>query len=452
MLAKSIAVILFISMFIIMISGKIDRHKVTLVTGAVMLLLVQGIILRRWNSILEIIAFKDLFLPGFWYTKAGDSGGELGINWATIIFIAGMMIMVEFLAKSGFFRWLCGNIAVISNFDAKKIFVSFMLMSAGLAMFIDSITVILFLATATIELSKLLKFNPIPMLISEIFCANLGGSATMCGDPPNIIIGTVLNYSFFDFLKNTGVIALVGLIVAVSYLYVKFSKTLESGETNIAGLRESVQPRDAITDKKGFYMSSGIFALAIVLLVSHEETGLTVATIGVLIGVLTLALSKDRLEILKEIDTQTLLFFIGLFVVVGGLETTNVLENIAEGISRIGLGNDYLCVIMIMAISAAASAVVDNIPFAAVMIPIIKHIAIIRGIPLDVLAWSLSIGTDIGGSATPIGACANVVGISVAGKRGYYIGWSRYCKTAVPVTVLVLLSAAVVIYIRYFYL
>ena len=173
---------------------------------------------------------------------------------------------------------------------------TFMIMSAVLAMFIDSITVILFLAAVTVELANLLKFDPVSMIFAEIFCANLGGSATMCGDPPNIIIGTSLGYSFGDFI---------------------------------------------------------------------------------------------------------------------------------------------------------ASAFVDNIPFAATMIPVIKSLAVTQGVDLEMLAWTLSMGTDIGGSATPIGASANVVGISVAGKNGYAIGWGRYCKAAVPATILVVTVCMIYIFMRY---
>ena len=132
------------------------------------------------------------------------------------IFIAGMMIMVEGMGKAGFFRWLCLQIARLVHYKPIAVFVTFMIMSFVLAMFIDSITVILFLAAVTIELCLLLKSNPIPMIIAEIFCANLGGSATMCGDPPNIIIGTSMGYSFFDFLTNTGAIAAISLVVSVS--------------------------------------------------------------------------------------------------------------------------------------------------------------------------------------------------------------------------------------------
>ena len=143
---------------------------------------------------------QSIFTLDFWYAAGESSESSSGINWATIIFIAGMMIMVEGMAKAGFFRWLCMMLAKMVNYKPVPLFVAFMIMSSILAMFIDSITVILFLAAVTVELAKLLKFNPVPMILSEIFCANLGGSATMCGDPPNIIIGTSLGYSFSDFL------------------------------------------------------------------------------------------------------------------------------------------------------------------------------------------------------------------------------------------------------------
>ena len=140
------------------------------------------------------------------------------------MFIAGMMIMVEGMAKSGFFRWLCMKIAKLVKYQIIPIFITFMLLSFVLAMFIDSITVILFLAAVTVELSQLLKFNPVPMILAEIFCANLGGSATMCGDPPNIIIGTSLGFSFADFVTNTGLIAFIALVLVVIYFYFVFRK------------------------------------------------------------------------------------------------------------------------------------------------------------------------------------------------------------------------------------
>ena len=220
--AQILAVIIFITMFILVVLDKIERQYVTLGCGLATLIGVFGIAMRSLDAILLTLNLKSIFTVEFWY-EAGSAGeSSCGINWATIIFIAGMMVMVEGMAKAGFFRWLCMMLARMVHYKPIPLFVAFMLMSAVLAMFIDSITVILFLAAVTIELSKLLKFNPVPMILSEIFCANLGGSATMCGDPPNIIIGTSLGYSFADFILNTGVMALISLVLVVIYFYFAF--------------------------------------------------------------------------------------------------------------------------------------------------------------------------------------------------------------------------------------
>ena len=164
---------------------------------------------------METLNLKCFFEPGFWYAAGQAEEASAGINWATILFIAGMMLMVEGMGRAGFFRWLCLCIAKAVNFQVIPIFITFMIMSFGLAMFIDSITVILFLAAVTVELAQLLKFSPVPVILAEIFCANLGGSATMCGDPPNIIIGTSLGYTFGDFVTNTGLIAVISLVFVI---------------------------------------------------------------------------------------------------------------------------------------------------------------------------------------------------------------------------------------------
>ncbi|HJD31664.1 MAG TPA: citrate transporter, partial [Candidatus Eisenbergiella stercorigallinarum] len=186
--AQILAVILFAAMFLLIVSEKIERHVVSLVCGLLMLVLVFGVCMKSPAAIWNTLSLQNFFSVSFWY-EAGEAGeSSSGINWSTILFIAGMMLMVEGMGKAGFFRWLCLELARLVKYRTVPLFIVFMVMSSILAMFIDSITVILFLAAATVELGRLLKFNPVPMIIAEIFCANLGGSATMCGDPPNIII------------------------------------------------------------------------------------------------------------------------------------------------------------------------------------------------------------------------------------------------------------------------
>lgn len=448
-IAQILAVIIFVAMFVMIVLDKIERHYVTLACGVLTLVLVFGIAMRDVDAIIETLNLRSIFTVGFWYAAGESAETSAGINWSTIIFIAGMMVMVEGMAKAGFFQWLCMRLAKLVNYKPVPLFIAFMIMSSILAMFIDSITVILFLAAVTVELAKLLKFNPIPMILSEIFCANLGGSATMCGDPPNIIIGTSLGYSFADFLTNTGLIALVSLIVVVIYFYLVFRKELTSTNANI-NPANMPDPKDAIKSRTEFIISCVIFACAVVMLVSHAQTGLTVAFIGTVIAIVTLLTSwKYALELLKKVDYKTLLFFVGLFMVVGGLEQTGILEIIANFIGQVSHGNLKLMVAIIIWISAIASAFVDNIPFAATMVPVINSLAASQDVSLETLAWALSMGTDIGGSATPIGASANVVGTSVAAKNGYPIGWGRYCKASAPATILVVAISMLMIFIRY---
>lgn len=453
LLAPWIAVGIFLLMFILIILDKWPHHWITLCCGLATIFLVFVLCLHSWDAVRQTLNLGSIFTPDFWHVSPGaGESSSAGINWATIIFIAGMMVMVEGMAEAGFFQWLCLRLAKMVNYKASSIFVVFMIMSAVLSMFIDSITVILFLAAVTVELAKTLKFNSVPMILAEIFCSNLGGSATMCGDPPNIIIGTSLGLTFTDFLSNTGLIAGISLIFTVIFFWFSYRKEYQKADQEIVHLdvNSFPVPKDAIKNRTAFLTSVLIFLVAVVLLVSHADTGLTVAFIGTFIALITLLCAGKKAPVLiRRVDYKTLLFFIGLFIVVGGLEQTGVLVQIANFIAAVSGGNIVLVIIIILWISAAASAFVDNIPFSATMIPIIKTLAATQGIDINTLAWALSIGTDIGGSATPIGASANVVGTAVAMKNGYPIGWKKYCSKAVPATIMVLAAATVIILLRY---
>ena len=462
LIARAIAIAIFVVMFVMIIMEKIEKQYITLTAGLLTLIGVFGIggyfagdAMNGTQALMETLNIKSIFTTDFWY--AASEGGETtgGVSWSTIFFLSGMMVMVEGMARTGFFRWLCMRIAKAVHYKTMSIFITFMIMSFILAMFIDSITVILFLAAVTIELSQLLGFNPIPMIMSEVFCANLGGSATMCGDPPNIIIGTSLHYSFTDFLLNTGVIAAVCLVVVVVFFYFTHRKELMEGSQKSVNPANLPDPKSAILDTRGFYISCVIFGIAVVLLVTHAATGLTVATIGIGIAILTvittaMVAGKDGVKhVFKGVDYKTLLFFLGLFLVVGGLEQTGILKLIADFIKNVSGGNLYIMIAIIIWVSAIASAFIDNIPFGATMVPVIIELAGGDAVLLATLAWALAMGTDIGGSATPIGASANVVGCAAAAKAGHPISWGNYCKKNVPATVIVLLISMVFIFVRY---
>ncbi len=448
MAAAITATVIFVVMFVLVITEKIEKHYVTLGCGLLTLIAVFGICMKDFGMIWDTLNLKSIINPEFWHSTGAESESG-GVDWATILFLAGMMVMVEGMARVGFFRWLCMRLAKIVHYKTIPIFFAFMCMSFFLAMFIDSITVILFLASVTIELAQLLKFKPVPMILAEIFCANLGGSATMCGGPPNIIIGTQLNYTFMDFVTNTGVIAIFSFVFILVYFFLVMRKEL-SGNASSTDYANMPSPESAITDKPGFIINTIIFLCAVVLLVTHSMTHLTVAFIGVAVAIVTMITSGKHLpEVMKKVDYKTLLFFLGLFIVVAGLEKTGVLEVIATCIQNISGGNAYLMVAIIIWLSAIASAFIDNIPFAATMVPVIRTLAETSGVSLDTLAWSLAVGTDVGGSATPIGASANVVGTAAAAKAGHPIGWGTYCKKMAPATLIVLAIATVYICVVY---
>ena len=439
-------------MFLLIVLDRIPRQWVTLGCGALMLVLVFGICMHDGGAIWDTLNLSAFGQSTFWYGASESSGG---INWSTIVFIAGMMVMVEGMGRVGIFRWLCLKLAKAVHYRTVPLLVCFMVMAAVLSMFIDSITVVLFLATVTLELAQILCFDPVPMILSEVFCANLGGAATMCGDPPNIIIGTALGYTFTDFIKNTGVIIGICFVFVLIFFWLCFRKPLKASEAARPADAVCPAPATAIANRKAFVADVIVFLIAVALLVTHAQTGLTVSCIGVIVACLTLLVTVFTnggaavKEVLRGVDYKTLLFFIGLFISVAGLEQTGVLKLIAQFISNISGGSIKVVILIILLLSAVCSALIDNIPFAATMVPVVQSIAATQGMDLSVLAWALSLGTDLGGNATPIGASANVVATSVSAKSGHPISWGKYCKYCVPATVLVIAVSLGCLFLRY---
>ncbi|MFC1979759.1 SLC13 family permease [Chloroflexota bacterium] len=448
-LSQILAIAVFLLMFIAIVIGKVHRYVLAIIGAAVMIVVVLLVTLRSTDAVLNVLNLGQLLQFRFWM-PGQEHIMSRGINWQTIIFIGGMMVMVEGLGEVGFFRWICLYTAKLLKGRVVPILIAFMLLSGFLSMFIDSITVLLFLTTVTIELARLLKFNPIPMIIAEIFAANVGGSATMSGDPPNIIIGTAFGYTFTDFIVNTGPIAWVGMLFTLGFFYLSFRKILTQPEDPEALIRLCPLPSTAITDPRLFKIDTGIFILIIILLVTHAESGMSIALVGVIAAVLTVfAAGRGSLHVIKRVDWRTLLFFIGLFICVGGLEETGVLRMLAEYIGGISGGNLLLVIPIILWVSAFASAIVDNIPFAATMVPVLTSLSQTYGLNLRTLSWTLALGTDIGGNATPIGASANVVGTAIAEREGYPISWGMFLKYALPAMVMVVALCYFYLIIRY---
>lgn len=449
-LSQILATAIFIVMFVAIIVGKVHRFVPALIGAVLTIIIVFLVIMKSPEAIVSVLNLGQLGQLNFW-VPGQEPIVSHGVNWQTIIFIGGMMTMVEGLAEVGFFRWMCLYVAKMVNYRVIPILIAFMLLSGFLAMFIDSITVLLFMASVTIELARLLKFDPVPIIIAEIFAANTGGSATMCGDPPNIIIGTAFGYTFTDFAINTGPIAWIGMLFTLGFFYFCFRKILTSsqGASNMP-LNKYPEPGEAIVNPRLFKISTGIFILVVILLVTHAQTGLSVALIGCIAAFLTLlATAKGAPHLIRRVDWRTLLFFVGLFICVGGLEETGVLRMLAQYIGDVSGGSLILVISIILWVSAFASAIVDNIPFAATMVPVIVNLSQTVGFKLPTLAWTLALGTDIGGNATPIGASANVVGTAIAEREGYPISWGRFCKYAVPGMIMVVALCWLYLVVRY---
>jgi len=299
-LSQILAIIIFLAMFAAIIFVKVHRFIPAMIGAALTIVVVFIIVLKDFSLVIKVMNIGQLGSLSFWLP--GHNAVEShGINWQTIIFIAGMMIMVESMAESGFFRLLCMTVARIARYRIVPIMIGFILLSGFLAMFIDSITVLLFMTTVIIELASLLKFDPVPLIIATILAANIGGSATMCGDPPNIIIGTAFGYTFNDFVINTGPVALVCLALLLVLSYLIFRKL--PGSPAIKTLIEYPKLKDVISNARLFKISTGIFTLVVILLVTHADTGLSVGFIGVIAAVLTMVFAyKKAPHILRRID------------------------------------------------------------------------------------------------------------------------------------------------------
>ena len=423
-----IALVIFIGTYIAIGMEKIHRTIVT-IAGA-LLLLIAGIV-----TLPEAIDY---------------------ISWETIGLLFGMFCIVTALSETGFFIYLAFVMAKKLNYNPVKILVVFPIITGFLACFMDSITVMLFFATLTYELARILKVDPVPIIIAEVCLANTGGSATLVGDPPNVILGTVLGYTFNDFVTHTGPVALIAGAAAIAYFYIQFRQQMKSREKVDQQQLERFDPRQAIKDFRLMKLCLITYGIVILLLITHpffEKIGipLTIPLAAMIpaFGMLIIAGKKAEM-VLHKIEYEVLLFFMGLFVVVGGIEKTGIIKTLAQGIVNIFADKPAGLISALVWGSALSSSMIDNVPFALSMAYVIKDIAATSGIAtLSIMVWAVALGTDIGGNGTPIGASANVVAYNAMEKNGIKIGWYRWLKIALPSTILSVFISNLLIILKY---
>lgn len=415
------ALIIFVLAYIAIASEKFPRHWVALLGGA--LLILFGVLTPT-----EALSY---------------------ISWETLGLVSGMFVLVSILVQAGFFTWLAMNSLRKVNYHPASLFVILIILATVMAMFMDSITVMLFLSALTLQLCVLLKLDPVPLVIAEVCAANTGGAATLVGDPPNVILGTTLGFNFSDFATNTGPLAIGAALLMLVIFYLVNRKSLKNA--HIALTDDMIEAIDELHSEPlhAHLTRVGLigFSMAVALLIFHLPltalTGLPInAATAALIpaGIALIALRDDqRKRILVNVDGESILFFAGLFMMIGGLEKVHLFETLAEDMAAAASSPNALVLALHWG-PGLASGILDNVPLALAMTFVLKDLAAIPGMPaLGLMVWSLALGVDIGGNLTPIGASANVVAYAYMEHNHGSIGWKRWLLIAVPPTILAMI-------------
>jgi len=369
------------------------------------------------------------------------------IDLNVIFLLMGMMIIVGVLKKTGLFQWLAYKSYALARGNVLILAAILMTVTAVASAFLDNVTTMLLMIPVTIELAVALKINPIAFLIPEVFASNVGGTATLIGDPPNILIGSYARLSFMDFVTNlTGIVAICMVVSLVYYVYWYKKSYLEAEVKDVPRTIAYLREEYRITDKKLLLMCLGLLAFTIFLFIIHGVLHMEPSIAALTGAMLLLAITRvDIVEMLEhEVEWPTLVFFMALFIVVSGAEETGLIQAIAEWVQQVSGGSLVVAVLMVLWVSALASAAIDNIPFTATMLPIIAYLnQTIPGAESGVLWWSLALGACLGGNGTMIGASANVVTVGLAEKAGYHISFLYYMKACfVPMLITIILCSA----------
>lgn len=373
------------------------------------------------------------------------------IDFNTLGLLTGMMILISVVKQSGFFQVLALWALKKSKGSPQELLILLSIVTAVGAALIDSVTAALLIAPMTISLCRMLRMSPVPILISEILMCNIGGTALMIGNPPNVMIGSATHLDFNDFLMNLAPVVFITVIVILIAVLLIFKNDFSSVRMSAEEL-EKIDIMSGVEDKSIFSRSLMVLALTVLGFVVHSRFGLESATVAMTGGMAALLFCGINPEdALKEVDLDTLMFFMGLFILVGGMENAGVITAIAEkGIEMVD-GDSHLITFLILLLSGVASAFVDNIPFTATMIPLIQDMQSLMNLPhADYMWWALATGACFGGNGTMIGASPNVIMVAIAAKEGFNISFTAFMKWCFPLMLLSLFVAGCYLETRYF--
>lgn len=419
-LQQIIAIVIFLGTVSAIISGKI-HNTVAAITGAVLLVLTR------------ILTIEDC-------VKAVDVD--------TICILVGMMLTVAVIKNSGIFEYIAIKAAKLAKGRPWPIMVTFIIITALLSGMLDNVTTVLLVGPMTLAITNILRVDPVPYIISQIMASNIGGTATLIGDPPNIMIGSAANLGFVDFILNTGFAVIFVVIAILICFYFIYGKKLFVADEAIEKIM-NLDEKKAIKDKRLMHESIIVIVIVAACFVLHDQLGVESATIAIAAACVMLLIGKqDPEEIILSVEWPTILFFIGLFIVVGGMKKVGIITMLANGLIAVTGGNVILTMIIILWVSAIVSSFLDNIPFVATLIPLILSMQS-HGMDVAPIWWALSLGACLGGNGTLIGASANVVLSGISKNNGHPITFGQYFKIGFPMMLLSIVVCTVFLLIRF---
>ena len=370
------------------------------------------------------------------------------IDFNTIGVLVGMMIFVAIVRRSGMFEYIAVRAAKAVHGDPWKIMVAFTLITAVLSAILDNVTTVLLVGPMSIAIARMLKIDPVPFLMGQILASNVGGTATLIGDPPNIMIGSAAHLSFMDFLENTGFAVLFILVALILLMKIVYEKKIELGTVD-TGAIEKLDPSKSITNRA--LMKKGIIVLICVIVgfMFHDKLGIESSVIALTAAAVMLIIGREDVnEAIQDVEWTTILFFMSLFVVVGGLTETGIIKELASKIIDATNGHPMVTMLVLLWASALLSSILDNIPFVATLIPLILAMQA-DGIDVTSFWWAISLGACLGGNGTMIGASANVVLSDISTKHGYPITFKSYLKVGMPFMLLSIVIATVFLVVKF---
>lgn len=370
------------------------------------------------------------------------------IDFNVIFLLVSMMVIVSITTRSGVFNWIANELLKFTKGHPVKVLCALGLFTAVTSAFLDNVTTVILIMPITFAIAKKLDIDPIPFLLTEIFSSNIGGTATLIGDPPNIIIGSAGGLSFIDFIKELTPVILVIMCVVLTILAFIFRKKLHASQDKMDEVAK-IDNSHTITDKALMIRSTLILTLVILGFMLHDVTHIETCVVAMLGASILLIFEKPN-EILQDVEWNTIFFFIGLFIIIGGLEASGGIKLMAEWILKVTQGSQAATSMIILWASGVISGIIDNIPYTATMAPMLVEIEKTMGATYAYpLWWALSLGACLGGNMTIIGAAANVIVSENAAKSGHPISFMRFLKYGVGVVVISLTISTVYIYFRF---